>query len=151
MDIYFADLPGVRVLGPYTKDEIQPQLRARRLLGWPERGVLYIEAAHIGQAKEKARRAASRHSFYVKRRLWEPCRFGDRVSQCYHNPRCGQVKPGDGTFGRWREGWTGPIRGAAQAVREVSAWRTAGWEAEYVLSSATVRAQVRAWEKASKS
>jgi hypothetical protein len=34
--------------------------------------------------------------------IFENCRFGDRVSQCYHVPRCGHQVPGDraSAFGR---------------------------------------------------
>jgi len=36
---------------------------------------------------------------------WEfvPCRFGTRISTCYHVPRCGYLVPGDWSslFGRW--------------------------------------------------
>jgi len=152
MDLYFATLDGVKVLGPYGKAEIQPQLRARKQLGWPERNVWYIEADSIEQARRQATHRAAQARFYVKRRQWVDCTYGERVSQCYHSPRCGFMRPGQALpFGHWKEGWTGPIRGINQANREVAAWRQADWEATYVLTSNTVRAQVRAWEKASKS
>jgi hypothetical protein len=35
--------------------------------------------------------------------IFEPCRFGTRVSTCYHNPRCERLVPGDkhSLFGKW--------------------------------------------------
>lgn len=47
-----------------------------------------------------------------------------------------------------RVAWTGPIRSERQAGREAQAWRDAGRSAEVVESTADVRAQVRAWERA---
>lgn len=41
-------------------------------------------------------------SFYVKRTRFEPCRYGDRVSTCYHVPRCARLYPGVA-------GWGGPV------------------------------------------
>ena len=41
--------------------------------------------------------------------IFERCRFGDRVSTCYHVPRCGRERPGAadltgrGRLGRWVE------------------------------------------------
>jgi len=155
MDLYFATLDGIKVLGPYSKAEIQPQLRARKQLGWPERNVWYIEANSMSQAKDKARHAAAQARFYVKRTRWQPCENGSRVATCFHVPRCGPMRPGqrpgEQPFGSLRTGWTGSIRGITQALREAHAWEQADWNTEIVLSSATVRAQVRAWEKASKS
>jgi hypothetical protein len=82
-------------------------------------------------------------SFYVRREQIIPCANGVRVSTCYHVPRCSQI---GGVFGRLRTGWTGPIRNERQAQRERGAWDSAGWTARVVPSSATVRAEVRAWE-----
>jgi len=34
---------------------------------------------------------------------WVNCRYGNRVATCYHEPRCGYLRPGDwdGPFGAW--------------------------------------------------
>jgi hypothetical protein len=90
-----------------------------------------------------------RLTYYVKRTRWQPCKFGDRVSICYHTPRCGPVRPGDGTFGRYRAGWT-RVRGSAQAFREAGAWAAEGWTTRIFASTRTVRAEVRAWERTAK-
>ena len=47
-----------------------------------------------------------------------------------------------------RPGWTGPIRSERQAGREAEAWQSVGWFAEVVPSTAEVRAQARAWQRA---
>lgn len=88
-------------------------------------------------------------SFYVARKRWVVCHFGTKVSQCYHNPRCGYLEAGNwsSSFGSWQEGWTGPIRSERQADREAQAWVTAGWHAERVASTPEIRAQVRAWQR----
>jgi hypothetical protein len=121
-EVYFADARGLSVLGPYLKGEIGPQLRARELLGYPGGLVWYVEAWSVEQARQKVQSLLRRSSFYVSR------------------TRLSDGKPG----------WTGPIRGMAQAQREVAAWHGAGWSAEVVLSSASVRKAVRAWEKGSR-
>jgi hypothetical protein len=54
------------------------------------------------------------------------------------------VKRTNGT----RTGFTGPIRSEQQAGREVAAWQEAGWEAVALPNTAEVRAEVKAWEKA---
>jgi hypothetical protein len=49
-----------------------------------------------------------------------------------------------------RIGFTGSIRSEAQAHREAQAWRDCGWTAEVVPNTAELRAEVRAWERASR-
>jgi hypothetical protein len=43
-------------------------------------------------------------SGYAKQ-VFRPCKFGTRVSTCYHMPRCGPKTPGSrgGPFGRWED------------------------------------------------
>jgi hypothetical protein len=43
--------------------------------------------------------------------------------------------------------WTGPIRASKQADKEASAWRDAGWLAEVIPSSVSVRREVNAWQR----
>lgn len=45
-----------------------------------------------------------------------------------------------------RVGWIGPIVSAAQAAREVAAWRDAGWSAEAYPTSPEIRRTVREWQ-----
>jgi hypothetical protein len=82
-------------------------------------------------------------SWYVKRTLFRCCENGERISQCYHRPRCARQ---GAVFGRVVTGWTGPIRSERQAGREAAAWQSAGWATVIMPSSRDVRAAVRAWE-----
>ncbi len=50
----------------------------------------------------------------------------------------------------WYTGWTGPIRSERQAHREAAAWRDAGWIADIVQSTPEIRAEVRVWERETK-
>lgn len=46
-----------------------------------------------------------------------------------------------------RVGWIGPIVSAAQADREVAAWRDGGWSADAYPASPELRAHVNAWQR----
>lgn len=97
--------------------------------------------------------AEDRRTYYIRREIWRECRFGTRVSTCYHTPRCGPLRRGqphgERPFGRPVTGWT-RVRGSAQAAREAAAWRTEGWTADIVPSTPGIRATVRGWEKAAR-
>lgn len=95
-------------------------------------------------------------SFYVRRERFEPCPYGDQVAKftpqrCPHSPRCRTVR---GVFGRWREGWTGPVRSINQIRREARAWRTAAthdfaWQVDIRPAYPATRAAVAAWQRES--
>lgn len=94
-------------------------------------------------------------SFYVRRERFEPCDMaaslaGRLQGGCRHTPRCREVR---GTFGRWREGWTGPIRSVNTIRREARAWRQAGthdfaWQVDIRPAYPATRAAVAAWQRA---
>jgi hypothetical protein len=49
-----------------------------------------------------------------------------------------------------RIGWVGPLPSRIRAEREAAAWISAGWSCEVKVSTPTVRAEIRAWQRAAR-
>ena len=65
--LYYAPEQGWPVYGPYSLDEIQPQLRARQRCGWPEHMVWRALAPNIMVAAEIIGREARLHRAGIER------------------------------------------------------------------------------------
>lgn len=72
--------------------------------------------------------------------IFQKCEHGERVSQCYHNPRCGNQVPGNRatTFGRWAIAIGGPVlefTGTAGTPPDTDSIATAGDYARYAAAA----------------
>lgn len=100
---------------------------------------------------DRARLRECGGAFYVRRMRFEPC--GAEDCHCPHVPRHADWHQGHTGRGRWREGFTGPIRSINQVRREAAAWRDAErydipWEVDIRPAYPATRAYVNAWQRA---